>query len=141
MPVTRKKLDGGLGNRIAAEGVITLDDFLAARSEAFAEILAGAAPPRYVLFEAGPSAVWHMSTQDARDLAIADLASALIVRDLVVANLVATSQSYEQAVLWEQLVRASGWETRTFRDRGEARSWLKDRIAQRSGIEIAFAEA
>lgn len=138
MPMEVLNLDAGLGTLIRGWGVLETQDCLDAigghlnRDEGELERF------RYGIVDVLEVTETRVAASAIRELAHASKWAATLYPDAVVALVTSSAALFGLGRMWEMLVEGT-WETRTFRARAEAESWIRARCAERFGLEaMAF---
>ena len=136
MPVELVSLDGGAGVLYACRGVVTARDLMTANERLLA------APEQTARYRFGivdllDAESLELSTDEIRLIAQQDtLVAAIVPKGTIVAVVAAKDLAFGLARMWEAFVGDTEWETRTFRSRSHARSWVRERVKARFGLAL-----
>jgi len=138
MPNQIKYLDGGKGVAWAAASILTGPELISDHKEIFSRDLA-AKPYLYAFVDFGDLTGTTISIADMREVAGIDFRASRSIPNFVVAIYAKDDLPIGLARMWQVLAEHTGWESRIFRDKSEAVEWMKERVATKSGIQVAFA--
>ena len=139
MPIEVKYLDAGKGVVLTASGIVTGEDFIEASNEIFSRDLA-AEPYLYAVVDFDGSNGTNISTSQLREIANRDLLASRYLPKGVVGIYANNDLPFALARIWQILVESSGWETRIFRSRPEAVSWVKQRVVDKFGVRASLEQ-
>jgi hypothetical protein len=138
MPLRIEYLDGGQGVFSEAWGLLTGSELLTALAAVNSPALAER-PILYTFFDFNGVMGVKISTIQVRaaaDLAIRGSRYQSVGR--VVAIYAKDDLPFALARMWEVFVNQTGWETSVFRERFDAVTWVRERVAARFGIQVAL---
>ena len=135
MPIEIKDIDGGVGVIITAFGQLTEKEWVDAHVEHLTQDENKFKKYRFSLSDY--TAVTKVEVSNSAIYKIAKYGErAAQINPLPVVALAANQNlSYGLARMWEFLVDNTDWETMAFRNRGDAETWLKERVKEKFGIE------
>jgi len=137
MPNQIKYLDGGRGVAWAAASLLTGPELIADHKAIFFRDH-GAEPYLYAFFDCGGLTGTTISVADMREVANIDFRASRSIPNFVVAIYAKDDLPIGLARMWQVLAEQTGWESRIFQDKSEAVDWMKERVAAKSGIQVAF---
>jgi len=136
MPIDYRQVDGGLGNVITASGVVTEEEFIGFYTDFFSQDEKSLANYRFGLSVYSAVAELHVNVDSVKRVVVMSTRTASIIPDTLVAICAPQTYAYGLARMWEVFLDVSNWETRVFKDRDEAVSWLRKRAKEKYGIAI-----
>jgi hypothetical protein len=139
MAVTIRSLDGGLGLLEVGTGIMDGLQLEQAQAEFLTE--ERRAKLRYWLTDFSGVETSRTTSEQVLALAEAQADRESAMPDVVVAIVARLEVSLGMTRMWQLRLDARGtlWETRVFRIRAEAEDWLRERMREKHGIEIALA--
>ncbi len=136
MPIELVPLHGGTGVLFACRGVVTARDFLNANQR----LLTTAEQTgryRYGLVDLLEADSLDLSTDEIRLIAEQDtLMAAIVPTGTIVAVVAGKDLAFGLARMWEAFVGDTEWETKAFRSRARAESWIRERVKEKFGLDL-----
>lgn len=133
MPMEVHNLDGGLGNLIRGWGVLESHEYLDALRPHVTRDEAEFKRFRYSVVDLTEVTDARLSAAAIKEAAELCRWAAKLNPDGVVALVTSSQVLFGLARMWETLAEGA-WETRVFRARDEAESWIRERCAKRFGL-------
>jgi hypothetical protein len=139
MGVTIRSLDGGLGLLEVGTGV--LDGFQLMEAQAGFLTDERKRSVRYWLTDFSGVETSHTTREQVLALVDSQAKRESSMPDVLVAIVARLDVSFGMVRMWQLHLDSKGtlWETRLFRTRPEAEEWLRERMREKHGLEIAFA--
>jgi hypothetical protein len=142
MSIEIKDLDGGIGVLIACRDQVTEAEYLEVLEKHLAQDPDRYRRYRYCLADHTGATGLDFSAEGVRRIVTACGALMEINPDKVIASVADNNIFFGYSRMWEMLNHDSPWETAVFRQRREAEAWLRERVAERFGIDdLTFAGA
>lgn len=139
MPLTVTYLDDGRGIVASAEGHLTGAELLDVQSGVNL-IDHSTRPVLYTFFDFNNVERVDISTPELqRSAEVAICAHAAGAKRRIVAILAGRDFPFALARMWLVFIEATDWDAMVFRDRSVAVAWVRSRVAERFGVEIALA--
>ena len=132
-----KYLDRGQGVAWAAPSILTGPELIADHKEIFSRDLV-AKPYLYAFADWGALTGTTISIAEMREVVSIDFRASRSIPNFVVATYAKDDLPFGLARMWQTLAERTGWESCIFRNKSEAVGWMKARVAERSGIQVAF---
>jgi hypothetical protein len=136
MPVELVSLHGGTGVLFACSGVVTARDLMNANER----LLAAAdqsARYKFGLVDLLGADSLDLSIDEIRLIAEQDtLIAAIAPKGTIVAVVAGKDLAFGLARMWEAFAGDTQWETKTFRSRSHAESWIRDRVKDKFGLDL-----
>lgn len=137
MPVELAFVHGGIGVLYACRGVVTGREFMDA-NELLIAAPEQARKLRFGLVDLHRSEALEVSTDELRVIAEQDYRLAAAGRPgTLVAVIADRTLAYGLARMWEAFAGATEWETKSFRSGTPAEAWIRRRVKEKFGIELA----
>jgi hypothetical protein len=137
MPFTVKYLDGGKGFTVLAQGRVDRADVVAMQREIFGRDLV-AQPYLYGLFDTTAVTEFAVARDTVQEAAEYNLANARQMPHFALAVYANSDLTFGIARMWAALIEEGGWRTNVFRDRDQAVRWIKEQVAEASGVDISL---
>ena len=139
MSVTIRVLDGGLGALEVGTGTVDGLQLMQAQAEFLTD--ERKAKLRYWLTDFSGVETSRTTSDQVLQLADSQSQRESAMPDVVVAIVARLEVSFGMVRMWQLRLDARGtlWETRVFRTRPEAEDWLRERMREKHGVEIALA--
>jgi hypothetical protein len=135
MPIEVFELDGGIGNLIRAQGLLSSEEYLDCLKKHLSKDQAVMEKYLYSLSDYTAVTDINITTDDV--ILIAELCSRAgqFNRHAVVAVAAETDLGYGLSRMWESLCADTEWDIRVFRTLQEARQWIQQKVRTKWGIE------
>jgi len=143
MPIKLRYTSDGKGVVYEASGPFSGKELIDANSEVMSRDLV-ADPLLYIFVDGNGITGVNVLTSDLREIADQDISASKRMQNRPTVAIYAHADlPYALARMWMVFVEAAGWETKVFRDKGEALAWLKERVAANFGgdIDVAIPDA
>ena len=137
MPIQIEVRHDAMGVVYHCRGAMIIDDFFAA-NESFLATPEEIRKWRYAVIDLNAVESMNINYKDVSRVVTqnADIA-AKAVPGVLLAVASPRDHGYGLARMWEALVERVGWETMTFRSLAEAEDWIRRRVKEKFGIELA----
>ena len=139
MAVTIRSLDGGVG--LLEVGTVILDGLQLMRAQVEFLTDERKRTVRYWLTDFSDVETSRTTSDQVLQLAQFQAERESAMPDVVVAIVVRLEVTLGLVQMWQMRLDSRGtlWETRVFHGRAEAEDWLRQRMREKHGLEIAFA--
>ena len=137
MPIEIQDLDGGLGSFVCATGVLNDEEFIDCYTAYFAQPEDKIEAYRYNFSDYGAVTKLELSTHAVRRMAELAKGASSINAESVVAILAPKAVVFGMARMWETLTSETHWDSMVFKEREDALGWLKRRVKEKYGIDVA----
>ena len=135
MPIKIKDTDGGLGNVIEFQGIVTDQEYLDAMEKHFNQGKAKFSKYRYSVTDAIAVASLDISNNAIESVAELCIKTSEYNPDPIVAFAASTDLAFGLSRMAEMLFHKTNWEIEVFRSRKEAVEWIKERVKDKFGID------
>ena len=140
MPIEYRDIDGGLGSFWEAWGVLTDDEFMELSARFFSQDAGKLKKYKFNLSDYSAVERTELSTRAVRQEAEMALGVASINPESIIAIIAPQDILFGLARMWTVFTDEANWETRVFRNRGDAEEWLRRRVEEKYGIsDLRFA--
>ena len=123
MAYTTEFVDEGRGVLHTGHGVVTGAEIIDGASHLL-QAVQGGMPLRYGLVDFSGITQFAVSTPEIKAIARLNIATAEIMRKVCATIIAPSDHAFGMARMWQAHADATAWNTRVFRDAGEARGWL-----------------
>ena len=139
MPIEITDLHDGIGNIIIGQGVITEKEYVDTLKEHLTQDENKFKKYRFSLSDYTAATEVGVSSKAIRLIADFCIAAAASNPDAVVATVADQDLIFGLARMSEILMARTGWESQVFRNREDAKPWIKERVKEKYGLEdVAF---
>jgi len=139
MPIDIELLQGGLGLHLVCRGVLTGEDLIGVMQRLLV-VPEQMRRARYALFDTAAADRINISQADLETAADLDKRlAAMTAARAVIAIAAPRDLGFGLARMWEVFAEETGWETMTFRSRADAESWVRQKVKENFGIDLAGA--
>lgn len=139
MAITIRALDGGVGVLETGFGTVDGRQILQAQEGFLTDELRRSI--RYWLTDFSGIEASRTTSEQVLDLVESQAEREAAMPDVCVAIVARLEVTFGMTRMWQLRMDARGtrWETRVFRVRADAEEWLRQRMREKHGLEVAFA--
>ena len=124
MPYTDEQLDDGRGILRLWTGAVAAGDVTVANADYLTR--EDWTKLEYLIADFSGVTELQATTEDIRNIAIAEARIATLIPNLVIAVVAPTDYIFGMARMWEVFAEQTGWIRRVFRSRPEAEAWVHE---------------
>ena len=134
MPMEIGDLDGGLGNLIIGRGVVTEEELVDALKGHLTQDKEKFKKYRYSLTDYTATTELDIPTKAVDLIAELSKSASIVNPEAIVAIVAEEDLVYGLSRMYELLLDETGWEIMVFRNREDAKAWIKQRVKEKYGI-------
>jgi hypothetical protein len=138
MPIMIKSLDNGLGISFTGKGIVTGEDLINATRKIFSSE-ESIRKSRYGMLDFSKIEWFNTTSTELKIVTDMDTRAARINPDLIITIITEESSAYGLSQIWRAYMDETNWESKIFRSRPEAESWMKKRVKEKFGIDITIS--